>query len=169
MKTDPACNHRKSGFLLPGGGGDDLVCTLACNLADIAPLCEKIQSHCDAGFGGISPPSSLGADINLVLSELLTNIVLHACGSKCDGRIEVRARFGETALELLIIDDGVRLPPACLEPKALEINSNEIAALPEGGFGWNIVHQIIDVIDYQRIDGRNWLRLKKNVAPVKPA
>jgi serine/threonine-protein kinase RsbW len=132
-------------------------------LEAIGPVCERIQSYCEARSNADSAVPLLGADINLVLTELLTNIVLHAYDRRMDGGIELRARFVGQFLELLIVDQGIELPKDLLEKKPVEFDGEDFFGLPEGGFGWCIVHAIIDEIEYQRIDSSNRLLLRKNI------
>ncbi len=132
-------------------------------LEAIGPVCELIQSYCEARSNADSAVPMLGADINLVLTELLTNIVLHAYDRRGDGKIELRGRFVGEFLELLIIDQGSELPENVLEKKPVEFDGEDFFGLPEGGFGWSIVHAIIDEIEYQRVHSSNRLLLRKNV------
>lgn len=132
-------------------------------LNSVGPVCELIQSYCEARSNADSAVPMLGADINLVLTELLTNIVLHAYDARGDGKIELRARFVGQFLELLIIDQGRELPKHVLEKGPVEFDGEDFFALPEGGFGWSIVNAIIDKIEYQRVDSSNRLMLRKNI------
>jgi len=132
-------------------------------LDNIGPVCELIQSYCEARSNADSAVSMLGADINLILTELLTNIVLHAYDKRGDGKIELRARFAGQFLELLIIDQGRELPKKVLEKRPVEFDGEDFLALPEGGFGWSIVNAIVDEIEYQRVDSSNRLMLRKNI------
>ena len=129
----------------------------------IQSVCELVQSYCEARSNADSAVPMLGADMNLVLTELLTNIVLHAYGKKADEKIEIRARFEGEFLELLIVDQGLELPSQVLEKVAINFDGEDIFELPEGGFGWGIVHAIMDEIEYQRVDGSNRLLLRKNI------
>ncbi len=105
----------------------------------------------------------LGADINLALSELLTNIVRHAYDSCEDGQILLKARFADPFLEILLVDHGKKLPASVLKKSSIEFDQDDLLRLPEGGFGWPIVHATIPEINYQRVDGCNRLLLRKNI------
>ncbi len=132
-------------------------------LEEIQPVCELIQSYCELRSNADSAVPMLGADMNLVLTELLTNIVLHAYEKRPDRNIEARARFTGEFLELLIIDQGTELPSSVLEGAEIDFDGEDIFELPEGGFGWGIVHAIIDKIEYQRVNDTNRLLLRKNI------
>ena len=141
--------------------------TISAKLAHIGSLSEHVQKFCISRSNADSAVPQLGQDMNLVLSELLTNIVKHAYSSSSassqDCKIEVHARFLGEFLEVLIIDQGTELPEHVLEKTKIEFDGDDIFALPEGGFGWSIVHSIIDQIVYQRVKNSNRLLLRKNV------
>lgn len=133
------------------------------NLASVGSVSEAIQAYCLSLSNPDSAVPLLGPDMNLVLSELLTNIVKHAYGGSASGNIEIRARFLGQYLEVLIVDQGSELPKGVLEKCSVEFDGDDLFALPEGGFGWSIVHSIIDEIEYQRADDSNRLLLRKNI------
>lgn len=137
--------------------------TIVARLEDIGSVSEAIQSFCLSRSNADSAVPLLGPDMNLVLSELMTNIVKHAYGPSGKGTIGVSARFLGQFLEVLIVDQGAELPEYVLQKNKIEFDGDDLFALPEGGFGWSIVHSIIDEIEYQRAAGSNRLLLRKNV------
>lgn len=141
--------------------------TISAELVNIDSLSEHVQKFCISRSNADSAVPQLGQDMNLVLSELLTNIVKHAYSSSSapsqDCKIEVRARFLGEFLEVLIIDQGTELPEHVLEKVKIEFDGGDIFSLPEGGFGWSIVHSIIDQVTFQRVNNSNRLLLRKNV------
>ena len=132
-------------------------------LTNVGKIAGAIQTFCLSRSNADSAVPLLGPDMNLVLSELLTNIVKHAYEVSNNGLMEVRARFSGQFLEVLIIDQGGELPKYVLENSKIEFDGDDLFALPEGGFGWSIVHSIIDEIEYQRTGNSNRLLLRKNV------
>lgn len=141
--------------------------TISAELANIGSVSEHVQKFCISRSNADSAVPQLGQDMNLVLSELLTNIVKHAYSSTSapsqDCKIEVHARFSGEFLEVLIIDQGIELPRHVLKKTNIEFDGEDIFALPEGGFGWSIVHSIIDQVICQRVSDSNRLLLRKNV------
>ena len=141
--------------------------TISAKLANIGSLSEHVQKFCISRSNADSAVPLLGQDMNLVLSELLTNIVKYAYSSSLalsqDCKIEVHVRFLDQFLEVLIIDQGIELPKHVLEKAQFEFDGDDIFSLPEGGFGWSIVHSIIDQVIYQRVINSNRLLLRKNV------
>ena len=141
--------------------------TISAELVHIGSVSEHVQKFCISRSNADSAVPLLAQDMNLVLSELLTNIVKHAYSSSSassqDCKIEVHARFLDQFLEVLIIDQGTELPSLVLEKSKIEFDGDDISTLPEGGFGWSIVHSIIDQVIYQRVNNSNRLLLRKNV------
>lgn len=105
-------------------------------------------------------PATLAGDVELALVEAVNNVIEHAFGGKPGHRIAVHARLSETMLDLRIIDDGRPLPGGRVPPaKPLDLDVPR-ADLPEGGFGWALIHRLADQVDYERRDARNMLSLR---------
>ncbi len=136
---------------------------ISARLANIGPAAEFFEKFCLSRSNADFAVPMLGPDMNLVLSELLTNIVKHAYSSGSQDKIEIRARFQDPFLEVLIVDQGSELPERVLKKIEIDFDGDDLSGLPEGGFGWGIVHSIVDEIKYQRTDGCNRLLLRKNV------
>lgn len=70
----------------------------------------------------------------------------------------------DAGLICAVTDNGVPLPDSCLqasdfqiERRALPLDANLIAELPEGGFGWSLIQGLTHSIRYIREDRRNVL------------
>jgi len=141
-----ANGKRITPFSVPILGADDSVrAGLALVLAKLAPLCLSNDE--------------LGT-VELVLAEVLNNVVEHALASTTDTTtIEVRGHHDGFGLHLLIIDQGAPMPtgtaPVALPPD-LDVTR---ADLPEGGFGWFMIHTLASKVQYARIRGENRLNL----------
>lgn len=106
--------------------------------------------------------------VELVMAEILNNIVEHAYINPQDGDIVIRILSGATHFHIEITDHGRPLPggriPAPVFPKL----QGRIEDLPEGGFGWLIVHTISNVRTYTRTGRQNHLCLEIPFAPSAP-
>ncbi|MDF1717048.1 MAG: ATP-binding protein [Antarcticimicrobium sp.] len=119
------------------------------------------------GIGGVigrlrasGLPATLVGDVELALVEAVNNVIEHAFGGKPGHRIAIHARLSEAMLDLRIIDDGRPLPGGRV-PQAKSLDPGlPRADLPEGGFGWTLIHQLTDQVDYQRRDACNMLSLR---------
>lgn len=100
--------------------------------------------------------------LELVLAEVMNNIVRHgADAARRDGpvrprRIHLSAACHRNGVACAVTDDGIGLPPACLvAPPSPAHPAGE--PLPEGGFGWLIIHGLTRSLVYFREDTRNLL------------
>jgi sigma-B regulation protein RsbU (phosphoserine phosphatase) len=119
----------------------------------IAPFVDKI---CDK-FG---LPLSLNFNLNLVLEEALINIISYAYPNGEKGDIALSAKLIENKIMFEITDSGIEFDPTKVQKPNIELNSDE---RPIGGLGVFIIHQIMDQVQYQRIDGKNVLTLIKSI------
>lgn len=90
----------------------------------------------------------------LVISEVLNNIVEHAYGEQ-GGEIELSTWPVAGGLQCAVTDQGTAMPDARLPQGRLP---NPAAAdLPEGGFGWHLIHSLARDIRYLRLGEINLL------------
>lgn len=96
-------------------------------------------------------------DMLLVLQEVLNNIVEHACKGTEDVPIDLSVLLTPHSLQVETRDGGAPLPPSLLSGGAPPEVDVPVDDLPEGGFGWFIIHSLVDDMMYERHDGRNVL------------
>jgi sigma-B regulation protein RsbU (phosphoserine phosphatase) len=104
---------------------------------------------------------ALAFQIDLCLSEILTNIVCYGFRDNRIHDIEVQLAWSASALTITVRDDGISFDPtrSALPPDAnLPLEQRE-----PGGLGIYLVGQIIDEIDYQRHGRHNHLTLRKHL------
>ncbi|MEM8824548.1 MAG: ATP-binding protein [Pseudomonadota bacterium] len=95
-------------------------------------------------------------DAELVLAEILNNIVEHGSTGP-DTMVEITLVFDATRIRAEVVDNGAALPLACLLDSGLPRMEPGIRNLPEGGFGWFMIHQIAGDIAYEHVGGQNRL------------
>lgn len=107
---------------------------------------------------------AVGADdlatTEMVLAEVLNNIVEHAYAGRSDGRIEVIVDRHKAALACAISDWGVPMPgntPPKAKTARIDVPRLD---LPEGGFGWSLIHMLTEDLDYLRCGDCNRLTLR---------
>jgi anti-sigma regulatory factor (Ser/Thr protein kinase) len=131
-----------------------LVCRFPASLQYLTALRHFVHAFC---------VDTLGADVHdeqvyqlqLAVSELTTNIIVHAYRDQEPGSLEVHGAGGDGAVTLEFWDTG---KPHEMKPPALP----ELERLAEGGYGSFIIQQCVDVVTYERDDGRNHWRLEKH-------
>ena len=95
----------------------------------------------------------------IVVAEALNNIVEHAYAKK-DGIIVVEAQVESRGLGFRIIDNGSGMPDGQLPMGELNEIPPETQDLPEGGFGWFLIHELTYELKYERQEGRNLLSFR---------
>ena len=110
----------------------------------------------EAAFGADRCDADAASDMLIVLGEVLNNVVEHA-GVVGDGRVRVCVRHCGDRLAVEASDDGRPLPPSLLGAAPAPALDGAVDDLPEGGFGWFIIHSLVEDMTYERQDGRNRL------------
>ncbi|MEX0276238.1 MAG: ATP-binding protein [Ruegeria sp.] len=97
--------------------------------------------------------------VKIAVAEAINNVVEHAYAGPKPGMVNLKCRMMQTALEIQIVDKGAAMPglhpPDGIPPNIVK----ERQHLPEGGFGWFMIHQLTSGVIYKREDGINRLCL----------
>lgn len=104
--------------------------------------------------------------IEIVGAEILNNVVEHGFvgKAKADASIEICAAIDGQKLVFRVIDDGIPMPGGAVpEGKARDIDPKSISALPEGGFGWGLIHMLSADLSYAYRDGKNRLQVSIDI------
>lgn len=99
--------------------------------------------------------------VEIVLAEALNNIVEHAYPKDEEaGPIDIDCRPDGELLHVRIIDWGSPMPGGQL-PEGIETDvDTELLDLPEGGFGWFLIHELASDVSYQRDGDKNVLNMQ---------
>ena len=145
----------------------------------IAPFSVPILGAEDGVRAGLAlvlsklVPLGLNVDelgtVELVLAEVLNNVFEHSLATSSDTTtIEVHGHHDSLGLHLLVVDQGMPMPtgkaPVGLAPD-LDVTR---ADLPEGGFGWFMIHTLAKNVHYTRVSGENHLSLLLQVGTSQP-
>lgn len=99
-------------------------------------------------------------DIEIALAEVVNNVVEHACAGLPDACACITCLIAGDTLIVEVIDTGRPIPDNRL-PLGLRTDlSGPIVDLPEGGFGWFLIRQIVANVTYERTDNHNCLILE---------
>lgn len=101
----------------------------------------------------------------LVVAEVLNNIVEHAYSERKDGAIEVELQFANSHMSARFVDYGDPMPDGALpanRPADIDVPTQD---LPEGGFGWHLIHTLSDSLNYERRNRQNCLFLEMTLVP----
>lgn len=102
----------------------------------------------------------LQSSVEIAVTEALNNIVEHACAGISDALIRIDLTIKAAHVIVHLQDPGAALP-GCRIPQAraldLAVGRDD---LPEGGFGWGLIHALTDQLEYSRSEGANRLRMR---------
>ncbi|MFB3765367.1 MAG: ATP-binding protein [Methanotrichaceae archaeon] len=96
-------------------------------------------------------------EAQLALEEVYTNIALYAYPSG-DGNVRISSEVDGDMLIIDIEDSGVPFDIVCHKTK---LPSGKAEDWPIGGIGIYLIKNLMNDVSYQRIDGKNILRLTK--------
>ena len=109
------------------------------------------------GLEGLRLSTDEAANLQLVLAEVLNNVSEHAYSDDPAGMVELHLRREQQTLVCRVIDTGKPMPADALPGACLPDFGDTMDDLPEGGFGWFLIHTLARELDYRRRDGRNVL------------
>ena len=100
-------------------------------------------------------------NLNLVLEEAVSNIILYAYPKEMGKEISVQAEKIENKLIFTLTDSGKEFDPTKEAPD-VDVNlSAEERGI--GGLGIFLIKNIMNEVEYQRVEGRNVFTLKKDI------
>ncbi|GFE66280.1 ATP-binding protein [Litoreibacter roseus] len=125
--------------------------------ANFATIREMVQTLCERVEPLVGSTPSPRIELELVTAEVLTNIVRHGYRDISGGMIELSAYVSDNDVTILTLDRGHPMPGLAVpEPKTTRVDV-PLYDLPEGGFGWSLIHQMTSRCDYRRYNDANYL------------
>ena len=122
---------------------------------------EKVTDFVNGQLEEIDCPIKAQMQIDIAIDEIFGNIAYYAYTPKTgEATVQVEIKNFPERLELTFIDKGIPYNP--LENKdpdvTLDIEKRKI-----GGLGIFLVKEMMDEVSYEYADGKNILKLKKNL------
>ncbi len=130
---------------------------LKSKLSELQTLCRHLEDCGDV----MELPQKCLLEINLGLDELFTNIISYGFGDESEHQIKFSLAKDRETLVVQVEDDGIPFNPL---DAADPVESQDLDSINIGGLGIHLVKKVMDDIDYQRVEGKNKLILKKCVA-----
>ena len=130
--------------------------TLPNDINTIPQLSEFIDMNCE----------ELGVDmvdtmnINLALEEAVVNVMSYAYPEGTEGTVDIELTTDRKDMVFTITDSGTPFDPTQKEEVDTTLSAEE---RPIGGLGIHLVRKLMDSINYQYIDNKNVLTLKKKL------
>jgi sigma-B regulation protein RsbU (phosphoserine phosphatase) len=98
--------------------------------------------------------------IHIVLDEVLSNSIRHGLAGAASHAIAVMLELSDGEITIEVEDDGVAYDPTQAPAPVL---AGTLEERTEGGLGMTFVRGLTNSIEYQRIDGRNRLVLRRRI------
>jgi serine/threonine-protein kinase RsbW len=132
--------------------------TIDSNLAEV----RQVRRALSALVGEDPLTAEEWYQVKLCIAEAVNNAIIHAYGRQGGRTVEVEVERLADRVVCRIADFGKPMPEGTLRQKPqLDYCPKDISALPEGGMGLYIMHQVMDRVDYESKDGRNVLTLTR--------
>ena len=103
--------------------------------------------------------------VEIVLAEVLNNVVEHAYCESGRGLVELEVDRRPAELAVRVCDEGLEMPGGNLPSGAAHDLDVSAGDLPEGGFGWFLIHELTEDLVYRRVGGRNELTFRMVLDP----
>ena len=103
--------------------------------------------------------STTSNQMRLAVEEAVVNVMEYAYRGETSGEVHIEAKSNGESLKFVIIDDGVPFDPT---EAARADTTLGVEERPIGGLGIFLVREMMDSINYERINGKNILTLIKH-------
>lgn len=130
--------------------------TLKNDVHEVAELSKFQKSF----YEKMNLEKSLARQLRLAVEEAVVNVIEYAYPVGTEGNVEVTMMSDGHRLKVMIVDAGVPFDPTA-EKKADTTLSAEDRRV--GGLGIYLVRELMDSINYERVNGHNILTLRKEL------
>jgi anti-sigma regulatory factor (Ser/Thr protein kinase) len=132
--------------------------TIDSNLAEV----RQVRRALSALVGEAPLVAEEWYQVKVCIAEAVNNAIIHAYGRQGGHPVEVEVERLADRVVCRIADFGKPMPAGALRQKPqLDYCPRDIPALPEGGMGLYIMHQVMDQVEYESKNGRNVLILTR--------
>ena len=130
--------------------------TLPNDVQEVPRLAEFVDEACEAT--GLD--MGMAMKMNLAIEEAVVNVMNYAYPAGTKGDVIIDAQAGSDWLKFIISDNGAPFDPTAKAEVDTTLSAEERGI---GGLGIHLIRQLMDGINYERIDGRNVLALTKKL------
>jgi sigma-B regulation protein RsbU (phosphoserine phosphatase) len=133
--------------------------TLTNDIQQVPQLADFVDMVCEE----VGMDMAVAIQMNLAMEEAVVNVMSYAYPVDTVGNVTITAESDGEQLQFTIIDSGTPFDPTAKEEVDTTLSAEE---RPIGGLGIHLVRQLMDSINYERIDGKNVLTLRKKLDKV---
>ena len=98
--------------------------------------------------------------LNLAIEEAVVNVMNYAYPAGEKGDVDIDAMINDEYLVFVISDSGTPFDPTTKAEVDTTLSAEERGI---GGLGIHLIRQIMDTINYERVEGKNVLTLRKKL------
>ena len=98
--------------------------------------------------------------LNLAIEEAVVNVMNYAYPAGEKGDVDIEAMINDECLVFVISDSGTPFDPTAKAEVDTTLSAEERGI---GGLGIHLIRQIMDTINYERVEGKNVLTLRKKL------
>lgn len=128
--------------------------TLTNDIQQVPQLADFVDMVCEE----VGMDMAVAIQMNLAMEEAVVNVMTYAYPAGTIGNVNIEAQANDERLKFTIIDSGIPFDPTTKDEVDTTLSAEE---RPIGGLGIHLVRQLMDSINYERIDGKNVLTLRK--------
>ena len=130
--------------------------TLTNNVREV----KKLSSFQKALYEKMNLDKSLARQLQLAVEEAVVNVIEYAYPADTEGSVDITMMFDGHWLKVVIDDSGVAFDPTAEKKVDTTLSVEERRV---GGLGIYLVRELMDSINYERINGHNILTLIKKI------
>ena len=121
---------------------------------------EELGSFVKQVAESLSLDKSLTGRLRLAVEETVVNVMEYAYPQGTTGDVNIRVTSNGRRLKFIISDSGIPFNPTEVTAADTTLSAEE---RPIGGLGILLVRELMDSINYERINGQNVLTLTKSI------
>ncbi len=121
---------------------------------------KRFSEFMKSAIEKLNVDTSLARQLRLAVEEAVVNVIDYAYPIDSEGDIIINMMYDGNTLRFHIIDTGVAFDPTAKQRTDTTLSAEDRQI---GGLGILLVRELMDSINYERIDGKNILTLIKNI------
>lgn len=126
------------------------------DIQQVPLLAQFVDEACETA--GLDMATAM--KLNLAIEEAVVNVMNYAYPQGTVGDIYIEVQVDNNQLEFIISDSGTPFDPTTMAEVDTTLSAEERTI---GGLGIHLVRNIMDSINYERVNGKNILALIKKL------